>query len=618
MSDNTRRNIRKAMLAKCVLAEHVITACVYCLTLTFLSLGATGDAWSAPQPGQKAIDRLQWQHEFQHPIQFQSLLGHDLLVVGTARHLYGIDPATGKTLWRKRNVNANAGDLTAVGYKSYMLVNDASGGAFSDRFTNVLALDRQSGDILWESNLIAGKVLQAQLDEASETAFVATVINAHGDDRGFLSGALPNKGFRSGFKQEPHISALDVSTGEVLWTQGFDEKVLLRPAYRPTLDDDAQWYYTRPFDLNLFHVPLVAGANLCVTYHGVRCYDAATGEMLWNKRFTVLNGDLALSYAAPVVHDGMLIATGSRRMRAFDLRSGQKRWRSRRFDIISKLFDPGGDLLFAQLGGRFFDIKKERWLWEGDFGVAAVDKNTGETHWKYTKVRGSITNLLILEHHIWLADAKWLICLNRYTGSVCLRERHRLKSGPVLIGLNSRNQLTLIGDSEAASFESVAGSRLWYVNYVQPGPGAWRRLSRSLVNASGNALRFGSYVVGHVGGLVPSLAVPVAGVKIKLLSGKKLVSKSSGQLGRQIAVDARPDEDATVENVTPERYQYFITQREGSKKHTLAVVNLATGQKEQEIPLNAKFPNIAIDEANGLVYEIDGKRLIALPISFSD
>lgn len=589
-------------------------ASLYYLGRFLLLLGAAGTAAAAAQTVKGAAGKVEWQHEFDHPVQFQSILNQDLLVVGTSRHLYGIRPRSGEILWRKRNLSVATTDLTVVQDESYLLINDAGGGAFADQSTNVLAIGQQQGEILWESSVIEGKVLQATLDPYGDTAFIASVKGAHGDDRGFLSAALPNKGFRSGFKREPHISALNVSTGKVLWTQSFGKKVSMSPAYRATLDDDAEWLFTRPFDLSLFHPPVVADSKICVTYYGIRCYERTTGALAWDKSFAVLNDDLALSYAYPLVRDGVLITSGTRRVYAFDILSGRQLWRSRRFSMISDLIDPGGEILFAQQGGHFFDIKKERWVWQGDFGVIALNRNTGKTQWRYKKVKGSITNLLLLEHQIWLADERRLICLNRHDGSLCLRTRHNLEKRPVMIGLNNGDKITLIGESEAASFAPVAGNRLWHTNYTQPGPGAWRRFSRSMINASGNALRFGSFVVGHAGGFIPSLAVPVAGVNVKLLSGKKLVKKSTGKLGRQITADGYTNEDSGLKKVTPTGYQYFVIQPEGSERHALVVINLANGRTESQVALNSETPNVAIDEANGLIYAIDDKILSAVPI----
>lgn len=591
-----------------------IQAILDTLGKTLLLLGAVATAAAAPQTVQSPGSEVAWDLEFDHPVEFQSILNRDLLVVGTSRHLYGIRPLDGEILWRKRNMSVGSTDLTPVGNQPYILINDAGGGAFSDQSTNVLALGQQHGEILWESGVIEGKVLQASLDPYGETAYIVSVQGAHGDDRGFLSAALPNKGFRSGFKREPHISALNVRTGKVLWTQGFDKEVSMSPAYRATLDDDAEWLFTRPFDLSLFHPPVVADSKLCVTYYGIRCYERATGALAWNKSFAVLSDDLALSYAYPLVGDSVVITAGTRRVRAFDLRSGKQQWRSRRFHMISHLIDPGGEVLIAQLGGHFFDIKKERWVWQGGFGVVALNRQTGKTQWRYTKAKGSITNLLLLENQIWLADERWLICLKRNDGSLCLRTRHNLEKKPIIIGLNNSSKITLIGESEAASFAPVAGNRLWHTNYTQPGPGAWRRFSRSMINASGNALRFGSFVVGHAGGFIPSLAVPVAGVNVKLLSGKKLVKNSSGKLGRQITANSNTDAETGLKKVTPTGYQYFVIQPEGSKRHALVVINLADGKTESQLALNSASPNVAIDEVNGLLYAIDAKRLSAVPI----
>ena len=105
-----------------------------------------------------------WTIEFDRPVEFQVLVRDDLLIVGTVRHLYGIDPQTGKKLWRQRNVAVDRDDLTPLGGQSYLLVNDSAGGAFGDRDTNILALDNESGKIVWESKILEGKILQGALD----------------------------------------------------------------------------------------------------------------------------------------------------------------------------------------------------------------------------------------------------------------------------------------------------------------------------------------------------------------------------------------------------------------------------------------------------------------------
>jgi len=588
----------------------VLMRTIFTLSLAILLASCA----SAPTPFEPPVEVVVWQHDFDHPVEFQSLLNNNLLVLGSERHLYGVDTASGELLWRNRNLKLSAQDITLIQGSTYFLVSDAGGGSFADKSTNVLMLDQRSGEIVWESDLIEGKVLQATLDSSGMVLFITTVQGAHGDDRGFLSSALPNKGIWSGLKKEPHLSALELRSGKVLWTQAFGAEVSMRPLYRAVLDEDAEWLYLRPFDLGLFHVPMISFGKVCVTFQGISCYDSNTGQLLWMRRFAVLNEDLALSYAYPINKNGVLITTSDRHILAYDPDSGNRLWKSRHFDVVTSLLDSSEQVLYAQLGGKFFDIKKERWVWEGDFGAAAIDSVSGKTLWEYKSAKGSITNLLVLEQQIWFADKNYLICLDRKDGAPCMQIEHELENEPAVIGLNDRGQVILLGEGEAAAFEISISQRLWHVNYAQPGPGAWKRFSRSLMTASGNALRFGSFVVSHAGGVIPSLAVPLAGVNVKLVNTKKLVSRSSGQIGRQLVFGARAEEAASGENEIEASYQYFVTIPDGLKEHALMVVNLNSGETEGMLALHSSVPNLTIDEVNGMVYEIQGQRLVAQTI----
>jgi len=557
-----------------------------------------------------------WTLDFPRPVEFQLLVRDDLLIVGTLRHLYGIDPVTGKTLWRQRNVAVTRDDLTPLGERSYLLVNDSAGGAFDDRDTNILALDNKKGDIVWESRILQGKILQGALDESEEIFYFTTVPKAHGDDRGFLSGALPGKGFGSGYEQVPYLHALEVSTGRLLWTQPFDDKVLLRPAQNRQLDEKADWTYTRPFDLGLYHPPFVAGSVVCLTYTGIHCYDRASGTLLWKRKFDVIEDDLALSYANPLVDGDAVITSGNHRVRAYDIHTGKVLWKSDKFDIISEL-SLGGDTIYGQLGGQFFDIDSEKWKWKGDFGLVALDRRSGKTLWKYDDADDASTNLLVYDNKVWLADKKNLIALDRLSGLVWYRQEHDFEDPPVYAALNELGQVVLVGDGEAAAFAPDLGTREWYVRHEPVRPGAWSRFSTALMRATGNVLKFGTFLLSHGVGAFPSLAVPIGSVNFKIISTKKIVKTTAGRSARRLTYHSGFDEGGVGNLNLSGNFQYFVTQPHGSGKAALAMLNLSTGRTERLIRMDAEYPDLIIDEGNSKIYENTGQQLLALPLEHS-
>jgi len=570
-------------------------------------------ASNKPKPQEDPPD---WSIEFDRPVEFQLLVRDDLLIVGTVRHLYGIDPATGNTLWRQRNVAVTSDDLTPLGDQSYLLVNDSAGGAFDDRDTNILALDNATGKIIWESRILEGKILQGALNDTEDVFYFTTVPKAHGDDRGFLSSAIPGKGFGAGYEQEPILHALEVSTGRLLWTRPFEREVLLRPSQRNQLDERGDRTYTRPFDLGLYHPPFVAGRFVCLTYAGIDCYDSASGEFVWKRKFDVIEKDLALSYANPLVDGDTVITSGDRRVRAYNLNNGKLLWRSEKLDIVSELL-LDGNTLYGQLGGKFFDVKSEKWKWKGDFGVVALDRNSGKTLWEYNDADEASTNMLVYDDKIWLADRKNLIALDRRDGSVRFQREHGFEEAPVFTALNELDQVVLVGDGEAAAFAPDLGTRNWYVRHAPVKPGAWSRFSTALMHATGSVLKFGSFLLSHGVATLPSLAVPIGSVNFKLVSTKKIVRTSVGRSGRRLTYRSGSPESGVGNQSLSGNFQYFVTQTKGSKKLSLAMLNLSTGKTERMIRMDGEYPNLVIDEGNNKLYENAGKRVVALPLEHS-
>jgi outer membrane protein assembly factor BamB len=560
--------------------------------------------------------REAWSTEFEHQIEFQLLVDANVLVVGTTRHLYGLDPRTGDERWRKRDMHVRPEDILSVPGTRLLLVNEDYGGKFADRETSFLALDVETGAELWESKLIKGKGLQAVADPESNLLVLVTVKEPHGDDNGLFAGWLPGDGIGGGFKRTPRINALDLSTGKKLWDREFDSEVELRPSLDAEIARGGEKKKERPFDLGLYRTPVVAGGQIFVTYRGVSCYDARTGDRLWRQEYGVREGDLALSDADPIVDDDVIYTSGEGRVRAFDRRTGKLVWRSDDFGVVPELF-VDDRAIYGQLGGRFYNIVSDEWSWKGSFGAVALDRHTGKRIWKYDSGNDSVTNLAFAGDRVWLGDEERLVGLDRRTGERVVSERHKLEKRPVIATYNELDQVVLVSDEEAAGFATASGKRAWYARHEPIGPSGWRRFAAGLLMTSGAVLTVASFAAAKVKGLlpaVPSPAIRISGLApITLFNSRAFVIRTSSRVGKGLWSAGSGMLGVTRFAHLTGTHQYFITKLEGTDQ-ALAGVNLTTGETDRAVELPSRTPNIAIDEVNGLVLQARGKRLVALPL----
>ena len=580
------------------------------LSTVALVLLLGGCASAPPEPERPAVS---WEQTFEYPVRFQRIIDEQLLVVGTSRHLFGLDPRTGRQLWRARNVSARSDDVVAVPGAGYLLVMDAAGGSFDDSDTHILAIDRFDGEMFWESSRIPGKVQQAVIDPDAGRVYAVAVRAPHGDDAGMLADLLPGKGIGAGFRREPQLLALDLQNGRTLWKRGFGEVVPLRPVGARVLDAKGDWQPERAFDLGLYREPFVAGDTLCVSYTGLSCFSAANGTPRWRQSFHVNEDDTALTYSRAVVDRGAVYTSGEGRLQAFDLNNGELIWRSDRADGIPELQETP-DTFFLQLGGFFFNTEKEIWEWQGDFGAMAVDRRSGETLWTWDDAEDAVTNLLVFSGRVWVADEDELLALDESSGKRVARVDHGLESPPVIAALNDRGQILLVNASEACAIDPQSMEPLWRVHHRPPGPGDWERFSGSLLRFSGNVLRFVSTVVAHTSGLVPSApAIPLAGagVDLKLISTRRLVGSFTGRAGRRLSYQADSSEATNVARLAGD-YQYFITQSEAGERPSLAMVELNTGRTERLLALPHPNPDLLIDDATAQLFQASGRRITAL------
>lgn len=556
-------------------------------------------AVAMPGFGKDAPRREVWSAKLDHTVEFQVLVDADLLVVGTSRHLYGVDPVTGRQRWRQRDLRVEPEDLLAVPGTSLLLVNQDHGGKFSDKETTVIALDGASGNVRWESKIVKGKGLHVVADAASGLLALVTVKEPRAEG--------------NRLSRKPRLNVLDLATGKRLWDEELDE-VEMRPSLDAELAKGGGKKKERPFDLGNFQLPTIDGDQLFITYRGIACYDARSGKRLWRHKYGVREGELALSDAAPIVDERVVYTSGEGRVRAFDRQSGKELWKSDDYGIVPELF-VDERAIYGRLGGRFYDIDDEEWRWKGPYGAVALDRTSGERIWRYGGGNDSITNLAIVGDRVWLGDEDSVIGLDRATGEKAVNVRHKLDHRPVLAGFNEAGQVVLVSDEEVAGYERQSGARAWYARHEPIKPSGWRRFAAGLLMTSGAVLTVASFAAAKVKGLlpaVPSPAIRISGLQpIPLFNTRSFLIRSGARGGRAFWRAGEGLLGVTRFAHLTGTHQYFITKLDGTDQ-ALAGVNLTTGETDRSVELPSRTPNIVIDEVNGLVFQSRGREIVAL------
>ena len=141
-----------------------------------------------------------WQAKLDSEVRFYQTTDVGVLVVGTDKSLYGLDPETGEILWRRKGARLDENEVAAVPGTDLLLISIERG----DK-TRLEAADLLTGDALWRSDKVRGAVMQTAFDPDTNLLAAVLVRGAHGK-----AG--------DGLKKKPVAHAFDITTGDELWS----------------------------------------------------------------------------------------------------------------------------------------------------------------------------------------------------------------------------------------------------------------------------------------------------------------------------------------------------------------------------------------------------------------
>lgn len=533
-------------------------------------------------------DLPDWDLDLEHNIRFQSALDENLLLVGTDRHLFGVDMKAGKPVWRFRNIQLGQEDVLAVPWSNVAILSEGWGGEYKDKESNVLAINTLTGERLWESPTIKERVLNVVPDLENRRILMVTAKKPHGKGRG-------------DFEREPRLYLMDTLTGKILWRADFDQEIRLTPL--PQTPDQKQRKY-HSFNLSAYHPPLFHGGSVFVLYDGIRCYDTQTGQLVWHRKFGVFEGDLAKSYAEPWFDEQNVYVAGEGKVCAFRLADGEQLWKTDDFGIVTELY-ADANVLYGKLGGQFFDFAGNEWDRKGPFGAVALDPKTGKKLWKWDHGDNAVTNLLIFGDRVYFADGDDLFALSRAGGKKLYKKPHHFSKPPKYLSFNEADQLVLIGEENAAGFSYADGQRLWYYELKPPGVGFWKHLAAGLLVSTGALVAVTSYAVALHRDLLPAAPSPVNRIfnyrnrliKLGKAAGKGMIGAGGDllHLTRYAQLDGN--------------HQYFFTRLPKGKG--LVGVNLTRGIIDQMFPMKEENIELLVSEVNRMVIQAEGSHLLA-------
>jgi outer membrane protein assembly factor BamB len=416
-------------------------------------------------------------------------------------------------------------------------------------------------------------------------------------------------------KAKLELAALEMGSGKVLWQAAFEEKADLHVA-------ESSGRFLVKYDLSGHQPPLYDGESLYLSYAGIHRFDAATGRIVWKNVYDVTEGVFKRGNAQALIDGDTVYTSAKALIRAVDKGTGQIRWTSRDFGGAVAQMELAGGVIYARMGGNFYDKQAKEWKLKKPLGVVAVDKSTGAELWRYTGAKEGITNMLVLSEQkaVLIADQKNLIGLDLESqgkvkeafkvkvefkdrigaakvaagvGKFLLGGAKAAASGgeeadsPVAIRLRQDGTAVVVGKQHLLAFDPAARSVAWSLEYDPPGRAAW-------VKALAGAMTALSYAA-NVGQAAATGSSAYSG------AASQSIASYSDYTSKRYSAAGETD-----------RYYYVLTNIEEGKEKGAGIVgvNLDTGKADRQVLFKEKEPQYEVDELAGRVFNVKDKKTL--------
>ncbi len=324
------------------------------------------------------------------------------VTVGMSNGLTMLDGPTGKAIWQRTDLGEiKEEEFTELPGTPLLLISDNSG--WAKRKTKITALDTLTGETVWQTEKMLG--------------FTAQVTPVYDKDMVVFITIQDNRQN----KDKPDIFALRMSTGDLLWTNEYTEKVDLYGVEKKKNSGASAMFMgsgggrSDRFDLSGENPPIIDGDSMYLTYAGLHRYNLTDGKLEWKTIYDVTDGSLKNTNGQAVFDGDMIYTSAKGIIRAIARNTGEIKWTTKDFGkggIAEMQLHDG--VIYGRMGGQFYSANKGEWQKKGPIGVVALNKTNGSTNWIYTGAKESITNMMIqpADNSLLIADEKNLIGLD--------------------------------------------------------------------------------------------------------------------------------------------------------------------------------------------------------------